>query len=107
MSRRMDLKSLDFNNIGSWPREARAIFCALVGLLIVVLAWFLFISTKKDELTALEGKEVELRQTFEKRQGEAANLGPLKQQLAQMEQQLQQMLRQLPSKNEMPLSRPP
>ena len=30
------------------------------------------------------------------------NLGPLKQQLAQMEQVLQQMLRQLPSKTEMP-----
>src|SRR5690606_37732147 len=35
-------------------------------------------------------------------QGKAANLEPLRQQLAQMEQVLQQMLRQLPSKTEMP-----
>ena len=98
----MDLKSLDFNNIGSWPRQAKAVFCAIVGLLIVVLVWVLFVSSKRDELTVLEQKEAELRADFEKKQGQAANLGPLKQQLAQMEQQLQQMLRQLPSKNEMP-----
>ncbi|HEY4581898.1 MAG TPA: type 4a pilus biogenesis protein PilO [Lysobacter sp.] len=102
MSRKMDLKSLDFNNIGSWPRQAKAVFCAIVGLLIVVLVWVLFVSSKRDELTVLEQKEAELRADFEKKQGQAANLGPLKQQLAQMEQQLQQMLRQLPSKNEMP-----
>ncbi|HZX81762.1 MAG TPA: type 4a pilus biogenesis protein PilO [Lysobacter sp.] len=102
MSRKMDLKSLDFNNIGSWPRQAKAIFCAIVGLLIVVLVWVLFVSDKREELASLEQKEVELRADFEKKQGQAANLGPLKQQLAQMEQQLQQMLRQLPSKNEMP-----
>ncbi|HQZ30905.1 MAG TPA: type 4a pilus biogenesis protein PilO, partial [Arenimonas sp.] len=39
---------------------------------------------------------------FQTKQGKAANLEPLKQQLAQMEVMLQQMLRQLPSKNEMP-----
>ena len=47
-------------------------------------------------------EEVRLRQDFEKEQAKAANLEPLKQQLAQMEQVLQQMLRQLPSKTEMP-----
>jgi Tfp pilus assembly protein PilO len=45
---------------------------------------------------------VTLRAEFEDKQGRAANLEPLKQQLAQMELMLQQMLRQLPSKNEMP-----
>ena len=102
MSRKFDLKSLDFNNIGSWPREAKAVFCLVVGALIVGLFWYVFISPKREELAGLEQKESELRQTFEQKQGAAANLGALKQQLVQMEQQLQQMLRQLPSKNEMP-----
>ncbi|MGY3265674.1 type 4a pilus biogenesis protein PilO [Lysobacter sp. HA35] len=102
MSRKFDIKSLDFSNIGSWPREAKAVFCAIIGALIVLLFWFLFISDKRDELTGLEHTESDLRQTYEKKQGEAANLGALKQQLVQMEAQLQQMLRQLPSKNEMP-----
>jgi type IV pilus assembly protein PilO len=102
VSRNFDLKSLDFNNIGSWPRQAKAVFCGVVGLLIIGLFWFLFIGDKRDELASLEAKEKELRTTFDQKQGQAANLGALKQQLVQMEQQLQQMLRQLPSKNEMP-----
>jgi type IV pilus assembly protein PilO len=71
-------------------------------LLIVGLAWYLFVSDKKTELEGLERQEADLRGEFETKQGRAANLEPLKQQLAQMEQQLQQMLRQLPSKTEMP-----
>ncbi|HLU13136.1 MAG TPA: type 4a pilus biogenesis protein PilO, partial [Arenimonas sp.] len=49
-----------------------------------------------------ENTERTLREEFQNKQGRAANLEPLKQQLAQMEVMLQQMLRQLPSKNEMP-----
>ncbi|MFZ5656322.1 MAG: type 4a pilus biogenesis protein PilO [Pseudomonadota bacterium] len=102
MSKKLDIKNLDFNNIGSWPQQAKIVFCTLVGLVILLLAWQLFISSRSDELESLERREAELRADFEKKQGQAANLGALKQQLVQMEAQLQQMLRQLPSKNEMP-----
>jgi len=98
----MALKDLNFNNTGSWPREFKIGFCVLVGLLIVGLAWWLFVRGKTAELEGLERTESELRSEYETKQGRAANLEPLKQQLAQMEQQLQQMLRQLPSKTEMP-----
>ncbi|AOA73429.1 MAG: fimbrial protein [Stenotrophomonas rhizophila] len=100
--KKVNLKDLDFNNIGSWPQQAKIVFCALLTVLIVVLSWFLLISGKSDELASLEQTEVSLRADFEKEQGRAVNLEPLKQQLAQMEQVLQQMLRQLPSKTEMP-----
>ncbi|PJK10215.1 fimbrial protein [Lysobacteraceae bacterium NML08-0793] len=95
-------QKLDFNNIGSWPRQMQLVFCAFTVLLILLLAWLLVFSGKKDELQALEAQEASLRDTFKNKQGQAANLEPLKQQLAQMEQELQQMLRQLPSKTEMP-----
>ena len=96
------LNELDFNNIGSWPQQAKIGFCAIVAVIIVGLAWYLFVSDKKDQLATLESEETGLREEFAKKQGRAANLEPLKQQLVQMEQQLQQMLRQLPSKTEMP-----
>ena len=96
------LKELDFNNIGSWPQKAKIGFCAIIVLVIVGLAWWLFVGDKRDKLEALDRTEIELRGEFQTKQGRAANLEPLKQQLAQMEQQLQQMLRQLPSKTEMP-----
>ena len=102
MSQKINLKELDFNNIGNWPQKAKVVFCALLALFIVIMAWFLLISGKRDELASLESTETQLRTEFEKEQGRAVNLEPLKQQLTQMEQVLQQMLRQLPSKTEMP-----
>ena len=100
--RKMSLKELDFNNTGAWPREYKIGFCVLLGLLIFGLLWWVLTRDKGDQLKQLEATESSLRSEFETKQGRAANLEPLKLQLAQMEQQLQQMLRQLPSKTEMP-----
>lgn len=100
--KKVSLKDLDFNNMGGWPQQAKIGFCVIIGLLIVGLAWWLFVRDQREELAGLERQESDLRAEFETKQGRAANLEPLKQQLAQMEQQLQQMLRQLPSKTEMP-----
>ncbi|WP_269792037.1 type 4a pilus biogenesis protein PilO [Stenotrophomonas sp. Iso1] len=102
MSKKFNTKELDFNNIGNWPQKAKMIFCALLALLIVVLSFLLVVRGQMNDLESLESKEVTLRGDFEREQQRAANLEPLKQQLAQMEQVLQQMLRQLPSKTEMP-----
>lgn len=100
--KKMSLKDLDFNNTGAWPREFKIGFCVLVGLLIFGLLYWFFVRDKTTELEGLEQQETSLRHEFEDKEGRAANLEPLKLQLAQMEQQLQQMLRQLPSKTEMP-----
>jgi type IV pilus assembly protein PilO len=100
--KKMTLKELDFNNAGSWPREWQIGFCVALCLLILFLLWNFLTRPKGTELETLEAEETSLRTDFETKQGEAANLEPLKQQLALMEQQLQQMLRQLPSKTEMP-----
>ncbi|MGN6222290.1 type 4a pilus biogenesis protein PilO [Pseudoxanthomonas sp.] len=100
--KKASLKNLDINNIGAWPQNAKIGFCVIVGLFILVMAYMLVIRGKSDTLKQLEQEESSLRRDYEEKQGRAANLGPLKQQLAQMEQVLQQMLRQLPSKTEMP-----
>ena len=99
--RKMSLRELDFNNMGSWPKEYKIGFCVLIGLLVFGLLWWLFVRDKLASLEGLERQESQKRAEFEEKQGRATNLEPLKQQLAQMEQQLQQMLRQLPSRTEM------
>lgn len=101
-SKKVDLRNLDFNNAGAWPFQVKVGACILLGLLIVGLTWYFFVSDKRLVLEAEEATEITLRDEFQGKQGRAANLEPLKQQLAQMEVMLQQMLRQLPSKNEMP-----
>ncbi len=100
--KKIKLNELDFNNIGGWPQNYKIGFCAIVGLLILILAYLLVFRGQGEELEGLESQESTLRTEFEQKAGRAANLQPLKQQLAQMEQVLQQMLRQLPSKTEMP-----
>jgi len=102
MSKGMDLRNLDTKNPGSWPVPFKLGVCFLVMVAIVGLVWYFVVADKRTELAKLQATELTLRTEFEDKQGRAANLEPLKQQLAQMELMLQQMLRQLPSKNEMP-----
>jgi len=101
-SKKVDLRNLDFNNSGAWPTQVKLGACVLVVAVIIGLAWYLFVSDKRLMIQSEEATEATLRTEFQTKQGKAANLEPLKQQLAQMEVMLQQMLRQLPSKNEMP-----
>jgi type IV pilus assembly protein PilO len=98
----MDLRSLDMNNPGSWPMAAKLGAGVMLGLLIIGGVYWFYIKGQREQLAGLEATEAQLKAEFTDKQGRAANLEPLKQQLAQMELMLQQMLRQLPSKNEMP-----
>lgn len=98
----IDIKDLNFKTSGSWPTQVKYAACIFVVFIILLGAWFLMIKDMRDEVIRLEGEEAALKMDFEGKQARAANLEPLKQQLAQMEVMLQQMLRQLPSKNEMP-----
>ena len=100
--KKMALKDVNFSNTASWPQSYKIVFCGIIAALIIGLVWYLVVTGQREELSRLEMDEASLRSDFETKQGRAANLEPLKLQLAQMEQQLQQMLRQLPSKTEMP-----
>ncbi len=102
MSKKVDLRNLDFNNAGAFPPGLKAAFAIFVAAVILFLCWYLFVREKLDELERLEGIERNLRVELADKQARAANLEPLKEQLAQMEIMLQQMLRQLPSRTEMP-----
>ena len=101
-SQKIDIRNLDYNNSGSWPVQVKMGACVLLVALIIGIAWYLFVREKREMIAVEEGTEATLLAEFTEKQGRAANLEPLKQQLAQMEVMLQQMLRQLPSKNEMP-----
>jgi len=100
--KKMALKDISLSNTAVWPQQFKIVFCAIIAAFIIGMVWYFFITDQREQLAKLELEEGNLRSDFETKQGRAANLEPLKQQLAQMEQQLQQMLRQLPSKTEMP-----
>lgn len=97
-----DFSDIDFQRMGSWPAAVKAIFCALIFLLIVGIGWWWQVQPKREELRGVEAKEVELFDQFKFKQAKVVNLEALKKQLEEMKELLRQMLRQLPSRTEMP-----
>ena len=84
--KKFELSSLDINNTGVWPYPAKVAACCVIGAIILFLAWWLMISSRQETLKGLEAEEISLKAKLTEKQGDAANLEPLK----------------LPSKNEMP-----
>jgi type IV pilus assembly protein PilO len=97
-----DLRNLDRNNVGGWPKSVKTFFTVLLFGVIVLLGWYLFISGQQDTLQNLVGQEDKLKQEFSEKQAKSVNLEALQQQLDEMKDMLRQLLRQLPSKTEMP-----
>ncbi|MCK9538149.1 type 4a pilus biogenesis protein PilO [Dokdonella sp.] len=97
-----DLRNLDQNNIGGWPKSVKVFFAAIIVVLILFLGWYLKISNQQDELESVRQKEVTLKKEYSDKWAKAVNLDAYRKQLDDMKEMLQTMLRQLPSRTEMP-----
>ena len=97
-----DLRNLDRNNVGGWPKSVKGFFIAIIIIVIVFLGWYFYISGEQDTLATAQQQEATLKKDFEAKQAKVVNLDALKAQLAQMNEMLSQMLRELPGKTEMP-----
>lgn len=97
-----DLRNLDRNNVGGWPKSVKIFFIGLLLGVIVLAGWYFYVSDQQDTLAQAQRKEMSLRDEFQTKQAKAVNLDALRKQLADMKDMLRQMLRQLPSRTEMP-----
>jgi type IV pilus assembly protein PilO len=97
-----DLRNLDRNNVGGWPKTVKNFFIGLLLVVIVIVGWYFYISDQQDTLTQQQNREQTLRKEFSAKQAKAVNLEGLRKQLADMKDMMRQMLRQLPSRTEMP-----
>lgn len=97
-----ELRSLDQNNIGSWPPWAYGLAVTLVSLIVMaVSAWYFVLPRRAGVQDAVQQESV-LRQTFESRQAQVANLAAYRAQLATMQAEFGHLLAQLPSRTEVP-----
>ena len=71
-----DLADLDMENVGSWPAPLKVILLGLLFTLIVVAGFYLHIDDLNQQLATIDQEEQTLRQDFEKKAFEAANLHP-------------------------------
>lgn len=95
-----ELKDLDFENVGAWPLPVKAASGVLVFAAILALGWYVDLEEQRNRLEQAHAEEESLKQTFEARQRKAANLEPLKRQLAEIQQSFGDMLKRLPSRTE-------
>jgi type IV pilus assembly protein PilO len=97
-----DLRNLDRNNVGGWPKSIKTFFALLIFIVILLAGWWFKIRDQQADLESAQRKEVALKKDFSIKQQKVVNLPAYRKQLEDMKEMLSTMLRQLPSKTEMP-----
>ncbi len=97
-----DINDLDVNNAGIWPAPIKGIVILLVIGLILGGGYWFFIKDQYSRLEKVERTERELKQTYEQKAYQVANLEVFKAQMAEMKETFGALVRQLPSETEVP-----
>ncbi len=98
----IDLNDISLEDIAAWPFAAKAIIVSVICLLIIVLGTWISVIPQLKKLQHEQQLELNLRQDFEMKQHQAANLSQYQRQMAIMKQAFGIMLNQLPSETEVP-----
>jgi len=94
-------RGLNPNEPGQWPLLPKALTWAAVSVAVIVVGWFLLLSTAHDELDAEHAKEPTLKNDYRAKLAQAVNLSELRKQKLQVEEYVTQLEKQLPGKAEM------
>jgi type IV pilus assembly protein PilO len=94
-------RGLNPNEPGQWPILPKMITWAGVALIMIVVGWFMLLSSAHDELDTEHAKEPTLKQDYRAKLGQAVNLSELRKQKLQVEEYVTQLEKQLPGKAEM------
>jgi type IV pilus assembly protein PilO len=94
-------RGLNTGEPGQWPLLPKLAAWLALAVMMVVLAWFLVLTDKTDELEAERNKEPGLRKDYRDKLAQAVNLPELRKQKQQVEEYVTQLEKQLPGKAEM------
>ncbi|MEQ9396163.1 type IV pilus inner membrane component PilO [Haliea sp.] len=97
-----DVNDIDLDNIGSWPAGVKAVLCALLLIVVLVAGYYFHIKDLQLQFDRVQAEESRLKQDFEKKAFEAANLEAYKEQMVEMEESFGALVSQLPSDTEVP-----
>ncbi len=97
-----NLNELTLDNVGQWPVFVRYLVSAVLALILIAIAFWIFIKPKIDEYDALVTQEQVLRTDFENKQRQAASLKQYVAQLKEMKERFNAMLKELPAEDKMP-----
>ena len=97
-----DINDIDFDKIGVWPLPAKIVVCVLLVVLVFAGTYYVKISDLNMQLDSVKAKEASLRQSFQTKSFEAANLDAYKAQMEEMNSTFESLLGRLPAKTEVP-----
>lgn len=97
-----NLNNLDPDNIGSWPFPIRLLIWVGVALVGGFIVYQTLLAQSMLDLEKHQSKEDELVGVFQQRAFKAANLEPLKKQMAEMQESFAALAKQLPDDTEVP-----
>lgn len=97
-----DLSDIDINRMGVWPLPGKIFVCVLVAALVLGGVGYLKIKDLNQQLDRVTAQETTLRQNFERKSFQAANLEEYLQQMEEMEHSFGALLDRLPGDTEVP-----
>lgn len=97
-----DINDLDVNNAGIWPAPIKAIVVLIIFGLIMGGGYWFFVKDQYAQLERVESTEQQLRERYENKAYQVANLEVFKAQMEEMEETFGALVRQLPSETEVP-----
>ena len=100
--RHFDASLIDWHELSSWPSELRLAALTVFFMIILSLSGFFLFGGKMGTLNIEKNKEQILKNDYQVKYTEAANLTVLKQQVRQMKIIFEALISQLPSETEVP-----
>lgn len=98
----IEIDQIDWEEPGTWPGLVKG-FVLFLGFVVVLgLGYWFLVKGQLDTLNVAQKEQDSLRQEFEKKAFEAANLDALRAQMGEMEQMFGALVSQLPSDTQVP-----
>ncbi len=91
---------LDLRNVCGWPRHLQLALSSLLGVVVLVVGYFLVIDGQLQQLDSARVQESNLKEELEQKQLLASNFDAYQEQNKVMREMLNSMLQQLPGKTE-------
>ncbi len=98
----IDLASLDFDNIGSWPTPVKSILVLLLFAVVLGAGYWFYLKDLQIQLESTARQEQQLKESFGTKAFQAANLDQYREQMKEMEESFGTLLQQLPKDTEVP-----
>lgn len=97
-----DLNNIDFNTVGLWPLAGKVAAWFAVFAIVLAALYQFNLSALHETLKMEEQKHTSLREEFERKVNDAANLEEYRAQMREMEASFEALLKQLPQDTEVP-----